>query len=173
MTRTGGFVDISGAMLVTTTQTSWIQEGWLNMVDLEQQEARGYFYLPSNRDIGLNSKAELLIEGVRLNLVLLMSSITFDPSILKYRFVASGQVEILNDKLIPDPNLTMTQTYFLETDFRLQLRTINLLETEKQHEIKPSYQSFSEQYLQFIEGFFQARATMFERLLHTEFAKQK
>ena len=114
-------MDISGARLIVANQTSWIQEGWINIVDLELNEVRGYFYLPTNCDIGINGTTELIVEGVRMYVTLVMSSITFHPQILKYRFVATGSIGALKDKLVPDENLTMTQTYFLETNFSMHL----------------------------------------------------
>jgi hypothetical protein len=163
------FMDISGAMLNTQKETSWIQEGWINMVDLEHHEVRGYFFLPANRDVGINGTTELIVEGVRMYVTLVMSSMTFHPQILKYRFIATGQVASLKEKLIPDPNLTMTQSYFLETDFSSRLNRAGFWDAQKQSEKQNPVQSFFNP----IESFIHTRAAMFERLLHTEFAKPK
>jgi hypothetical protein len=162
------FMDISGAMLNTSKETSWIQEGWINAVDLEHQEVRGYFYLPANRDVGVNGTTELIVEGVRMYVTLVMSSITFHPQLLKYRFIATGPVGTLKDKIIPDPNLTMTQAYFLETDFSAHLGRTGFW-NEKQSRKQNLVQSLVNP----IENFINTRAAMFERLLHTEFAKPK
>ncbi len=163
------FMDISGAILSTSKETSWIQEGWINVVDLEHHEVRGYFYLPINRDVGINSTTELIVEGVRMYVTLVMSSITFHPQLLKYRFVATGPVDSLKEKLVPDPNLTMTQAYFLETDFSSHLNRTGFWNEDKQSEKQNLMQSFFSP----IEDFIHARAAMFERLLHTDFAKPK
>lgn len=161
-------MDISGAMLNTSKETSWIQEGWINIVDLEHQEVRGYFYLPANRDVGVNGTTELIVEGVRLYVTLVMSSITFHPQLLKYRFIATGPVGTLKDKIVPDPNMTMTQAYFLETDFSSHLGRTGFW-NEKQRQKQNLVQSLVNP----IENFINTRAAMFERLLHTEFAKPK
>jgi hypothetical protein len=155
-------MNISGAMLVTSTESSWIQEGWINLIDLENCEARGYFYFPSNREVDKNS--ELILEGVRLNLSLVISSVTFHPQILKYRFIAKGFVATLEEKLVIDPNLTMSQRYFLETDFSSQLEDVDLCETQK-----PSIRTLVNP----IENFVRVRAATLERLLHVEFATPK
>jgi hypothetical protein len=162
------FMDISGAMLNTTKETSWIQEGWINAVDLEHHEVRGYFYLPANRDVGTNGTTELIVEGVRLYVTLVMSSVTFHPQILKYRFIATGSVAALEEKLVPDSNLTLTQSYFLETDFSAHLGRSGFWR-EKQSQ----KQNFMQSFINPIEDFIQVRAEMFERLLHTEFAKPR
>jgi hypothetical protein len=161
-------MDISGAMLNTSNGTSWIQEGWINAVDLEHHEVRGYFYLPANREIDIDGTTELIVEGVRMYVTLVMSSITFHPQILKYRFVATGPVVALKDKLVSDPNLTMTQAYFLETDFSAHLGRTGFWNEEQSHK-----QNFVQSLISPIEDFINTRAAMFERLLHTEFAKPR
>lgn len=162
------FMDISGAMLNTSKETSWIQEGWINIVDLEHHEVRGYFYLPANRDVGINDTTELIVEGVRMYVTLVMSSITFHPQLLKYRFIATGPVGLLKDRVVPDPNMTLTQAYFLETDFSAHLGRTGFW-NEKQSQKQNLVQSLVNP----IENFINTRAAMFERLLHTEFAKPK
>jgi hypothetical protein len=160
-------MDISGAMLNTTKETSWIQEGWINAVDLEHHEVRGYFYLPANRNVDVNGTTELIVDGVRMQITLVMSSVTFHPQILKYRFVATGPVAVLKDRLVPDPNLTLTQSYFLETDFSAHLGRVGFWNKQSEK------QNFVQSLINPIEDFIQARAAMFERLLYTEFAKPK
>jgi hypothetical protein len=162
-------MDISGAMLITANETGWIQEGWINAVDLEHHEVRGYFYLPANRDVGVNCTTELIVDGVRMYVTLVMSSITFHPQILKYRFVATGSVGALKDKLVPDENLTMTQAHFLETDFSAQLSQSGF---GREDTYRPeNKKSIAKNVVHPIGNFIHARAAMFERLLHTEFAK--
>lgn len=162
-------MDISGAMLITANETGWIQEGWINAVDLAHHEVRGYFYMPANRDAGINSSTELIVDGVRMYVTLVMSSITFHPQILKYRFVAKGSVGALKDKLVPDPNLTMTQAHFLETDFSTQLSQSGFWsEEDKRPEHK---KSIAKTMAHPVGNFIHARAAMFERLLHTEFSR--
>ena len=163
-------MDISGAMLVTSNETGWIQEGWINAVDLEHHEVRGYFYLPTNRDCAMNSSSsELFVEGVRMYVTSVMSSITFHPQILKYRFIAKGSVGALKDKLVPDANLTMTQAQFLETDFRVRLSQSGFWsEEDRRHD---NTKSLAQTIFNSVDNFIHARATMFERLLHTEFTK--
>lgn len=163
-------MDISGARLIAANQTSWIQEGWINIVDLELNEVRGYFYLPTNCDIGINGTTELIVEGVRMYVTLVMSSITFHPQILKYRFVATGSIGALKDKLVPDANLTMTQAYFLETDFSAHLSRTGFWNNNKLLKHK---KSVANSLMTPIGDFINARAAMFERLLHIEFGKPK
>ena len=167
-------MDISGAMLITANETGWIQEGWINAVDLEHHEVRGYFYMPTNRDAGINSSTELIVDGVRMYVTLVMSSITFHPQILKYRFVAKGSVGALKDKLVPDANLTMSQAHFLETDFSAQLNQSGLSQSGfwSQEDKRPeNKKSISKTIAHPVGNFIHARAAMFERLLHTEFSR--
>jgi hypothetical protein len=167
-------MDISGAMLITANETGWIQEGWINAVDLEHHEVRGYFYMPTNRDAGINSSTELIVDGVRMYVTLVMSSITFHPQILKYRFVAKGSVGALKDKLVPDANLTMTQMCFLETDFNTPLNQSGLSRSGfwgEQDQRYDNKKSIAQTVVNPIGNFINARAAMFERLLHTEFAQ--
>ncbi len=92
-------MNLAGAMLITQTETIWLQEGWLSNIDTERHEVSGYFYFLATRKLDINNKSEIYINGARLYIKLVMKSIGFHPQIMKYRFIAIGSVGDLEDKV--------------------------------------------------------------------------
>jgi hypothetical protein len=105
-------MNLSGAMLITQTETIWLQEGLLSNIDFERHEASGYFYFLESKKLDINNTSELYINNVRLHIKLVMKSVSFHPQIIKYRFIAIGPVKDLKKESISDVKPLKNQKIF-------------------------------------------------------------
>jgi hypothetical protein len=102
-------MNLSGAMLVTKTETIWLQEGWLSDIDTITNEAKGYFYFLATRKISVNDIIKLYVNGVCLRIHFITKSTGFHPQILKYRFIAVKSINESENKIQSNLNIRQNQ----------------------------------------------------------------
>lgn len=88
-------MNLSGAMLITKTETVWLQEGVITEINLEKQEIRGYFYLLTSKSLNIDNTSEIYVNNVRFHVKIVMKSAELHPQIMKYRFKAGGRMQDL------------------------------------------------------------------------------
>ena len=110
-------MNLAGGRLEDDTSTYPVNKGWVNSLNDDRREARGYFTMYSGHRPNLRKSDILLVaDGAQFKVILLQFRQGQVPDENRWNFIATCDPQAVRPRLQANPDITRTQEFFLSKE---------------------------------------------------------